>query len=370
MTESQAYVAFSLTDQVGSVTVAELKSRFGSVAAAWEAWPKKISRLGGEVDWAAEFAMAKKFGVEILTPAESAYPRQLLAESSHPLVLYVKGDARVLANASLAIVGTRQASPYGLEQAEKFSRDLAARGWTIVSGLALGIDAAAHRGALAVDGCTIGVLGSGLDRFYPEENRELAREIVANGGAVVSEFSFGRPPDRQSFPQRNHTVAALARGVIAVEAPLRSGTLITTEMALEMGRTVMAVPGGADSRLSRGCHKLIRSGARLVCSAAEVEADMRELLPRLTTTERKPRRASIAAMTAPAPKSAVSPLPPVSVEEALILREVDADGVAMDVLVRRTGLSAAKVNALCMKLRLTGRVRFLPGNRVAAPREN
>ena len=370
MTESQAYVAFSLTDQVGSVKVAELQSRFGSVAAAWEAWPKKVSRLGGEVDWAAEFTMAKKFGVTLLTPDDAAYPPQLLAESSHPLALYVKGDVRVLANAALAIVGTRRASPYGIEQAEKFGRELAARGWTIVSGLALGIDAAAHRGTLAAEGCAIGVIGSGLDRFYPEENRELAREIIKKGGAVVSEFSFGRPPDRQSFPQRNHTVAALSRGVIAVEAPPRSGTLITTEMALEMGRTVMAVPGGADSWSSRGCHKLIRSGARLVCSAAEVEADMRELLPRLPATEHKPRRTSTVAMTVPKPKPAASPLPPVSVEEALILREVDADGVAMDVLVRRTGLSAAKVNALCMKLRLAGRVRFLPGNRVAALREN
>ncbi len=381
MTEREAYVAFNLTDKIGSVKVAELALAAGSVAAAWEAWPNKVARAGGEVDVGAEFALAKKYGVEIVTPADAAYPPRLLEQPSHPLALYVKGDASLLSSPCVAMVGTRRSTPYGLEQAFRISRDLAARGWTVLSGLALGIDAQSHRGALDAGGKTVGVIGSGLDRFYPEENRELAREIVAKGGAVASEFPFGRPPDQQTFPQRNHVVAALARGVVAVEAPHKSGTLITTSLALDMGRVVMAVPGRVDARASGGCNALIRDGARLVRNAADVEEELSELIPK-TETKSAPRRIRRAApppspQPPPASPSAPpaadgrgrSPSAPFSIEEAMVMREVNAEGVSMDMLIRRTGLPAEKVNALCMALRLKGRVRFFPGNRVALPKE-
>lgn len=381
MTEREAYVAFNLTDKIGSVKVAELALAAGSVAAAWEAWPNKVARAGGDVDVRAEFALAKKYGVEIVTPADAAYPPRLLEQPSHPLALYVKGDASLLSSPCVAMVGTRRSTPYGLEQAFRISRDLAARGWTVLSGLALGIDAQSHRGALDAGGKTVGVIGSGLDRFYPEENRELAREIVAKGGAVASEFPFGRPPDQQTFPQRNHVVAALARGVVAVEAPHKSGTLITTSLALDMGRVVMAVPGRVDARASGGCNALIRDGARLVRNAADVEEELSELIPK---TETKPaprhiRRAAPPPSPQPPPASPSappaadgrgrSPSAPFSIEEAMVMREVNAEGVSMDMLIRRTGLPAEKVNALCMALRLKGRVRFFPGNRVALPKE-
>lgn len=379
MTEREAYVAFNLTDKIGSVKVAELALAAGSVAAAWEAWPNKVARAGGEVDVGAEFALAKKYGVEIVTPADAAYPPRLLEQPSHPLALYVKGDASLLSSPCVAMVGTRRSTPYGLEQAFRISRDLAARGWTVLSGLALGIDAQSHRGALDACGKTVGVIGSGLDRFYPEENRELAREIVAKGGAVASEFPFGRPPDQQTFPQRNHVVAALARGVVAVEAPHKSGTLITTSLALDMGRVVMAVPGRVDARASGGCNALIRDGARLVRNAADVEEELSELMPK---TEIKPAPRHIRrAVTPPSPPASPSappaadgrgrsPSAPFSIEEAMVMREVNAEGVSMDMLIRRTGLPAEKVNALCMALRLKGRVRFFPGNRVALPKES
>ena len=362
-------MAFNLTDKVGSVKVAELALRHGSVAAAWEEWPAKVARSGGEIDVRAEFALAKRFGVEIVTPADAAYPPRLKEQASHPLALYVKGDVSLLSSPSVAIVGTRRSTPYGLDQAFKLSRDLAAHGWTILSGLALGIDAESHRGALAAQGKTVGIIGSGLDKFYPEENRALAREIVEKGGAVVSEFPFGRPPDQQTFPQRNHVVAALARGVIAVEAPLKSGTLITTSLAVDMGRVVMAVPGRVDSRASGGCLALLRDGARLVRNAADVEEELSELIPseKKPVPRRKRRPAPEEKVAAPAPSA--PPPPPFSIEEAMIMREVDIEGVPMDVLIRRTGLPAEKVNALCMSLRLKGRVRFFPGNRVALPRE-
>lgn len=374
MTDREAYVAFNLTEQVGSVKVGQLVEQFGSVTAAWENYPKKVSRTGGEVDWQAEFKKAEKFGVTIVTPADEAYPEMLRTAPGRPLALYVKGDVAALSKPAVAIVGTRRVTPYGADQAAKFAHDLAANGWMILSGLALGVDAEAHRAALDAGGVTVGVLGSGLDQFYPPENRELAREMVRKGGAVVSEFPFGRTPDTQTFPQRNHVVAALAKGVLAIEAPPKSGTLITTGIAADLGRTVMAVPGRVDSRSSAGCLALIRDGARLVRHARDVEEELCGFLPGLEQplakkAGAKAKKADAVRDEASAPAvRAACPPPPFSLEEALVMKHVDAEGVSMDRLVQLTKLPAAKVNALCMALRLKGRVRFFPGNRVALPR--
>ena len=358
MTDRQAYVAFNLTDNVGFATVRELADRAGSVAAAWEAYPKKVSRTGGDVDWEGEFKKAEKFGVEIVTPADEDYPPMLRNAPGAPLALYVKGDVKALRKPMVAMVGTRRATSYGRDLANRFSYDLCKAGWGIVSGLALGIDGEAHRGALEAGGVTVGVIGSGLDCFYPEENRELAREIVKRGGAVVSEFPFGRPPDRETFPIRNHVVAALARGVVAVEAPDRSGTLITTGIAADLGRTVMAVPARVDNRMSSGCLKLIREGAILVRNADDILEALSELLPRTTQKESSAVRLPTTATTDPE-------TPPYSVEEAMVMLHVDEDGITVDELVRKTKFPVDKVNALTMSLRLKGFLRFLPGNRVA-----
>ena len=355
MTESQAYVAFNLTEKVGAATVAELAARAGSVAEAWEAYPKKVSRTGGEVDWEGEFHKAEKFGVRIVTPADEGYPKTLKNAPGAPLALYVKGDVTALSKPSIALIGTRRATPYGRDVAGRLAHDLAQAGWCIVSGLALGIDAESHRGALAAGGLTVGVIGSGLDCFYPEENRELAREIVKKGGAVVSEFPFGRPPDQQTVPIRNHVVAALSRGVVAVEAPVKSGTLITTGIAADLGRTVMAVPARVDSRMSSGCLKLIRDGAILVRNADDVLEAMSELLPRRKDAE------TVAGGTVKTDPET----PRYSVEESLVMLHVDEDGITLDELVRKTKLPVAKVNALAMSLRIKGFVRFLPGNRIS-----
>ena len=370
MTDRQAYVAFNLTDKVGFATVAELVARAGSVVAAWEAYPKKVSRTGGEVDWEGEFKLAEKYGVEIVTPADADYPRQLREAPGAPLCLYVKGDVKALTMPMIAMIGTRRATPYGRGQANRLAYDLSKAGWGVVSGLALGIDAESHRGALDADGVTVGVIGSGLDRFYPEENRELAREMVKKGGAVVSEFPFGRPPDQETFPIRNHVVAALARGVVAVEAPLKSGTLITTGIAADLGRTVMAVPARVDNRMSAGCLKLIREGAILVRDADDVLEAMSELLPRgrgtggpKTEDERREDGAESSVLRL---SSSTDPeTPKYSVEEAMVMTHVDEDGISIDELVRETKLPVQKVNALAMSLRLKGFVKFLPGNRIS-----
>ena len=355
MTDRQAYVAFNLTDSVGFATVRELAAKAGSLVSAWEQYPKKVSRTGGEVDWEGEFRKAEKFGVEIVTPADEAYPTVLRNAPGAPLVLYVKGDVAALRKPMVAMIGTRRATSYGLDVANRFSYDLCKAGWGIVSGLALGIDAEAHRGALAAGGVTVGVIGSGLDRFYPEENRELARKIVAKGGAVVSEFPFGRPPDRETFPIRNHVVAALARGVVAVEAPDRSGTLITTGIAADLGRTVMAVPARIDNRMSSGCLKLIREGAILVRNADDVLEALSELLPKRGLETQDARR-----------EGETDPeTPRYSVEEAMVMLHVDEDGITIDEIVRRSKLPIDRVNALTMSLRIKGFIRFLPGNRVA-----
>ena len=361
LSEREACVAFNLTDKIGSVGVDELAERFGGVAAAWDAYEPKISRKGGEIDVKGEFDKARRYGVRILTKVDDEYPEILRKTRGHPLVLYVKGDIKALSLPSVAIVGTRRATAYGLDQANRLGHDLAQSGWCIVSGLALGIDAEAHKGALEAGGISVGVLGSALDRFYPEQNRELAREIVKKHGAVVSEFPFGREPDQQTFPQRNHVVAALAAGVIAVEAPVKSGTLITTTIAADIGRSVMAVPGRVDSPRSAGCLDLIRNGATLVRCAADVAEALSELLPK-PVEKREPARESQSQTRSPAQA------PAFTVEESMVMREITTEGVSMDKLVQLTGLSASKVSSLCMMLRLKERVRFLSGNRVALPR--
>ena len=362
VTEKEAYIAFNLTDRIGSVGVAEAVREAGDVVAAWERYPRKVSRSGGQVDWKGEVMTAEKFGVTLLTPADDDYPRQLRDVAQHPLCLYVKGDAKALSRPSVAVVGTRRATVYGTEQANRFGFSLAQAGWAVLSGLALGIDAEAHRGALTAGGTTVGVIGSGLDRFYPEQNRELAREIVRSGGAVVSQFPFGREPDRESFPIRNQVVAALSRGVLAVECPLKSGTLITTSFAADLGRTVMALPSRVDSRSGAGCLKLIRDGAVLVRNIDDVCEALGELLP-------KPMKSGGRELPAANEPVAMEPvLPEVTLEESVVLRNLDEDGVSLERLVLKTGFDAAKIGSVCMSLRLKGRLRYLPGNRVSLPR--
>lgn len=381
MTEKEAFVAFNLTDQVGAATVEKLISQYGNVISAWENYPQKISRALKPVDWEHEFALAERYHVQILTPVDPDYPPLLKRQPLHPLALYVLGNIAALSKPGVAIVGTRRATTYGLDQAYSFAYDLAAAGWSIVSGLALGIDAQAHRGALAAKGTTVGILGSALDCFYPEENRALAREIIQKGGAVVSEFPFGRTPDQQTFPQRNHVVAALANGTLAIESPTKSGTLITCRLAAEMNRTVMALPARVNDPMSAGCLTLIRQGAILVRHADDVISALSELLPRSTMTRaHAPSHRGASAATVATPTAATSDenlkpnpspetaQPAISLEESLILREVDSAGVTMDHLVAKTNLPAAKVASLCMTLRLKGRVRYIPGNRVALPR--
>ena len=353
MTERQAHIAFNLTDRVGSAMLSKLSAAAGSAVAAWESYPGKVARSGGEVDWEGEERRAANYRINILTALDEGYPVRLKEAPGAPLALYVKGDVAALSKPSIAMIGTRRATSYGLAVAEKLAFDLAKAGWTVVSGLAVGIDAAAHRGALAAGGVTVGVIGSGLDRFYPDENRELAREMVKSGGAVVSEFPFGRPADQTTFPIRNHVVAALVAGVVAVECPARSGTLITTSFAADLGRTVMAVPARIDSRMSAGCLSLIRDGATLVRNADDVI----EAVGGFALSDKMDGCTASGARDPEAPAYGV--------DEALVMTYVDEAGVSVDELVRLTGLPVEQVNAVVMGLRIKGFIKFLPGNRIS-----
>lgn len=374
MTEREARIAFNMIPAIGAVTVARLAAEAGgSVAAAYARYPRKQDWEGREPDWARELERAEKMHVRIITEIDPGYPPQLGTIASPPLALYVVGDPAALARPGVALVGTRAATAYGRDVAERFAFGLVQRGWVVISGLARGIDAAAHRGALAGEGVTVGVLGGALDMFYPSENRTLAREMVEKGGCVVSEFPFGRSPDPQTFPQRNRIVSGLSRGVVAVECPLHSGTLITCARALEQARAVMAVPGRIDWKTSSGCLHLIREGARMV---TDVDDIVEELTPlggaKTPPPPSKPSTSSTA--SAPFPQSvskphskSCAPLPEVrlSLEEASLLGAIPEGGVAVDSLARGVGMGAAHANTVLVGLRLKGRIRFLPGNRVA-----
>ena len=369
MDDRQACIAFNLVEGVGSVGLKKLSAAHGGIAAAWMAREDKTGRDGKPVDILAELDRAARNGVTILTPVDDGYPESLRSIESHPLALYVKGDASILSKAAVALVGTRKPSQYGLDQALRFAHDLAGAGYVVVSGLALGIDAAAHRGALAAGGLTTGVIGSGLNCFYPQENLQLAREIVEKGGAIVSEFPFGHAPDRRTFPQRNHVIAGLSRGVLAIEAPAKSGTMITMRIAANLSRAVMALPGRVDNQAGMGCLALIRDGATLVRSPEDVIEEL-TALPGLRRRALAPGNA-VPAAPRPAARApcAAPPAPPnldgLDDDERTILAELTPDGISYDHLTRKTGMDVGKVIATSMALAVDKRARILPGGLVA-----
>jgi DNA processing protein len=291
-----------------------------------------------------DVASAEQAGVRIVTWADPAYPALLRHIHDPPPYLYVRGLLAAGDEAAVAVVGSRAASGYGLDAATTFGRDLAAAGITVVSGLAHGIDAAAHRGALVAGGRTIAVLGSGIDVTYPSEHEELAAQI-ASQGAVVSEFFMGTGPRPSHFPVRNRTISGLSRAVLVVEATERSGSLITARLGLEQGRDVFAVPGPINAPRSRGTHRLIRDGARLVTAASELLDELNLAASRRPQVE-QPLPFSLDAFDSEAR----------SVVDAL------SSGVeAVDGVVAQTGLTPQEVLRILLQLELSGVVRQFPG---------
>lgn len=280
-------VRLLLAPGVGCVTVNRLLRHFGTSEKILGASEATLAQVAGvnkahlraiaeasRIDPRPELELAAARGVRLLAYDDPAFPKPLLESADPPFLLYVKGSLRPSDTSSVGVVGTRQASRYGREQAERFGAGLARAGYAVISGLARGIDTYAHRGALASGGRTIAVVGCGLEHIYPPENRDLYMEIAATG-AIVSEFPLELAPSRDTFPRRNRIIAGMSLGVLVVEAPVRSGALITAQQALELGREVFAIPGRIDQESSAGCHALLRSGATLVRDMADLLEGLR-----------------------------------------------------------------------------------------------
>lgn len=277
----------------------------------------------------------------VVTLGDASYPQALLQIPDPPPLLYVKGRAGLLNVPALAIVGSRNATPQGALLAESFARALSDSGLTIVSGLALGIDAAAHRGGLAGKARSVAVVGTGLDVVYPARNRTLAHELAA-AGALVSEFPLGTGPIGTNFPRRNRLISGLARGCLVIEAAAQSGSLITARLANEQGREVFAVPGSIHSPLSKGCHQLIKQGAKLVESADDILEEF-HLQPQAL--------------------AATGGAPPRDAHAQALLEHLGFDACDIDTLTTRSGLASDVVSSLLTQLEIEGTVAAMPGGR-------
>ena len=362
MTSREAYIALNMIDEVGPVRVRALLDQFGEPQAILGASKSELMQVNGVgeqvarniTDWRgtvnldAELERIEKAGVRVVTREDADYPKNLREIYDPPLVLYVQGTLHERDALAIGIVGSRRTSLYGQDMARKLSYQLARLGVTVVSGLARGIDTAAHKGALQAKGRTVAAIGCGIDVMYPPENKKLAEEIVAKDGAVVSEFPFGVKPDRQNFPMRNRIISGWSLGVVVVEANLKSGALITASFAAEQGRQVFAVPGRADSALAKGSNKLIKDGAKLTEDAEDVLSEFEYLLPRRTKLE----AAGVAE-----PGVTVK----LSESEEKILAAIGTEEVGIDELIRGTGLTTACVSATLLNLEMKRLVKQLPG---------
>ena len=287
-------------------------------------------------------------GNSLMTLADADYPPALLEIADPPAVLYCKGQRSLLSQPGLGVVGSRNATPQGERDAEAFARALSDAGLTIISGLALGIDAAAHRGGLAGAGSSVAIIGTGLDRIYPARNKALAHQL-AERGVIVSEFALGTPPLPGHFPRRNRLISGLSRGVLVVEAAPDSGSLITAKVAAEQGREVFAIPGSIHSPLARGCHALIKQGAKLVESAADILDELawqQRLAPPVHPE-------ALAGAVESLPESQPDP----------VLGALEGAPSTLDTLAQRTGLTLEALSAKLLTLELDGQIASLPGGR-------
>lgn len=348
--EPQAWLALDLTPGLGGEGMRKLLTRFGapsavlaqSITSLSQFVPPAVARaiaLGpsaDKIDTCLKWLESESN--HLLTLSDADYPPQLLEIADPPPVLYLKGRRELLGRPGLAVVGSRNATPGGLQNAEAFARNLSEAGFTIISGMALGIDAAAHRGGLSGAGASIAVVGTGLDLVYPARNKALAHDL-AERGLIISEFALGTPAMAKNFPRRNRIISGLSRGVLVVEAALASGSLITARQAGEQGREVFAIPGSIHSPFSKGCHQLIKQGAKLV-------DDANDILVELHWGGAKP---------ATALKEADD------TENDPILAAMGYDPVTIDGLLGRTKLPTDQLIARLTELELDGVIASMPG---------
>ncbi len=343
---------FDGVDRLFRATLTELEGAGLAAAAAQSLATGKSLELAAE-----ELDRVKAFGAHVVAQGEPAYPKRLYEIYDPPLVLYMRGSAETLNKHGLAVVGTRHPTPYGVGMAERLACDLAARGLVIVSGMARGVDSAAHRGALNAHGQTVAIWGTGVDVTYPKENQKLADQILAAGGSILSEFPLGTFPAPQNFPIRNRIISGLSIGVLVIEAGEYSGTRVTARCALEQGRDVYAVPGNVTNKLSWGPNTLIKQGAALIATWEDVW----EALPADTRLALAPPEQPASQAPATASLFGGSNLSP---DEKRIFAVLRADEPThIDELVERlvSHLSSSQIFAALFELELSGRIRALPG---------
>ncbi len=386
---TEAYLALNLLPKIGPIRVRRLMERFASPQSILSASIRELSLVPGigsemasqifgwedRIDLVEEKRRIAEHGIRLLTLDDSTYPEALRQIHDPPFLLYMKGTITPADAAAVAVVGSRRTTHYGREQAKKLSFQLAKAGFTIVSGLARGIDTAAHEASLAAGGRTLAVLGSGIGNVYPPENQSLA-DRIAEHGAVLSEFPVLYVPDKQSFPLRNRIVAGLCQGLLVVEAPAWSGALITANQALEQGRSVFAVPGPIDRPTSEGCHRLIQQGATLVCSAEDVVEELGLAINTLPldygegktqgTAENSSsgERASLHNKAESPPQTPVRQIELSDLERRMLDR-LEQGNATIDDLAAAGGTHAGLASAALLQLEMKRLVRQLPGKTFA-----
>ncbi len=359
MTPTEACIALNMLPTMGPVRLRKLLEVFGtpeSILSAKRDSLRAVDGVGREVveqilnweslvDLTAELQRIREFGADVITSQSPLYPKQLREIHSPPIVLYVWGELAERDQHAIAVIGSRRTTHYGLESAKKLSYQLAYAGLTIISGLARGIDTAAHQGALAAKGRTVGVIGSGLLNLYPPENAALAEKIRSGNGAIVSEFSMAIEPDRQTFPMRNRIISGWSQGLLVVEAGANSGALISVTQALEQGRNVYAVPGHINAPTAIGSNRLIQQGAKLVMDASDILDDLQLLVPD----------------TKPAPEAAVRSLPVMTDEERRVYDAIRETETSIDDIATKADLPSGTVSSNLLRLELKRLVKQLPG---------
>ena len=359
MNSTEACIALNMLPTMGPVRLRNLLEVFQEpqrVLSAKQRELRAIDGIGNEVadqitnwesivDLEGELARIRDFGAAVITSDSPVYPRQLREIHAPPIVLYVWGELTERDQHAIGIIGSRRTTHYGAESAKKLSYQIAYAGLTVISGLARGIDTAAHQGALAAKGRTVAVIGSGLSKLYPPENAALAEKIRNGNGAVVSEFSMEIEPDRQTFPMRNRIISGWSHGILVVEAGLNSGALITASQALEQGRTVYAVPGHINTPTAQGSNRLIQQGAKLVMDASDILDDLEILLPG----------------SKPSPDAASRPLPQLSPEERRVYDAIQTTETPIDQIAMTCDLPSSTVSSTLLGLELKRLVKQLPG---------
>jgi len=357
----EALVALNLIEHVGPIRLRQLLEHFGEAPEILRASRQQllqVRNIGEEtaeaianwektIDVNGELKRIGEFGCRIVAQADAEYPELLRQIYDPPILLYVKGQLLPKDKNAVAMVGSRMTTHYGMEAARRLAYQLAYVGVTVVSGAARGIDSAAHQGALSGKGRTIAVLGTGINLVFPSENRELYERIASNG-ALITQFPFNRKPDKQSFPIRNRIVAGMTLGTVVVEANLTSGALITANFAVEYGRQVFAVPGRIDSPRSKGCHELIKKGAKLCEAAEDILSEFEYLFP--------------ASNRPPSPsETGVLPAIELSENEQKVYDALNHEESSIDEVIRRSGLPSSAVSVALLSLEMKRVVRQLPG---------